>query len=320
MFITESTNVENSAIFMGFVRQSLAEQVKDLGGSKEQLEYVIREASDGDVLAYAMTGDSIPKDIDRDIAVSMMIEQVKTMLIKEGIEAEIDPEIICECALGLSVLDSDVNSAGLLNESELLEAIKGARPDMIKVRAAKANNDYKAGEFGTQHGGSSSMGGVGDEIVDNNERQQAADAAGASEAGGGNTGTSTQTGLAGLMATLRKFQGEAGDKVSTAWQTAKGWFEKGNNGRNVGAAVAIAVISMIGYMAYKTYKKKKEGQCAKLNGDAKKACMRKAKNEAIKAQITQYNRGKSMCKNTKDPGACRAKADKKIQVLRAKLA
>ena len=81
------------------------------------------------------------------------------------------------------------------------------------------------------------------------------------------------------------------------------------------AAAAIIAASII------IYKKQRgaSGACRKYKGSERESCIKKYKNEAIKAQIRALEGSKKLCSKSKNPKVCTSKVEVKIQKLKAKL-
>ena len=93
-----------------------------------------------------------------------------------------------------------------------------------------------------------------------------------------------------------------------------------NNPVMAGLAAA-AVVTLVGYAGYKTYKKvfsKSTKACASSKGAEKKACLKKFKADALKARMTQLQKGMAVCSKSKDPNTCKAKIKKEMDKLKAK--
>lgn len=121
--------------------------------------------------------------------------------------------------------------------------------------------------------------------------------------------------------------GEAKDKASS-WTSAqiKKLTDMAANGhmpeinRPLAAISLAALILTVGYVAYKKYFDKAEQACKTKKGTDKSACLKKFKNDAVKAQISAITKSKSSCSKSKNPKRCNDEIAKKVQKLRAKLA
>jgi hypothetical protein len=90
-------------------------------------------------------------------------------------------------------------------------------------------------------------------------------------------------------------------------------------GLGLGAAAAAAAAIYGAYKLYKAYKNRKEGACKNLTGEAKKACMVKAYQDSIKAQIANLQSQEGQCSKSSDPEKCKAAIKEKISGLQARL-
>jgi len=87
------------------------------------------------------------------------------------------------------------------------------------------------------------------------------------------------------------------------------------------AAISLAALIMtVGYATYKKYFDKAEQACKTKIGADKVACVKKFKNDAIKAQISALNKNKSTCSKSKNPKRCSDEIVKKMTKLKEKLA
>jgi hypothetical protein len=85
------------------------------------------------------------------------------------------------------------------------------------------------------------------------------------------------------------------------------------------AAAIAALVITVSYKVYKRFLSKAARMCKNLGGDAKTSCMNKYKRDSLKAQLGEIQKGKSICKKSKDPGKCVLKLDKKIHKIKVKL-
>jgi hypothetical protein len=91
----------------------------------------------------------------------------------------------------------------------------------------------------------------------------------------------------------------------------------------IAAASIAAVVGMAAYAAVKVYKSKLSSAaraCKGKKGDEKKVCMAKAKVSAYQAQIQALASKKNVCSKAKDTAKCKARIDKKVANMKAKLA
>ncbi len=87
------------------------------------------------------------------------------------------------------------------------------------------------------------------------------------------------------------------------------------------AAIPLAALIMtVGYEIYKKYFDKVNHACKTKTGADKVACVKKFKNDAIKAQISALSKNKSTCSKSKNPKRCSDEIVKKITKLKQKLA
>jgi hypothetical protein len=115
---------------------------------------------------------------------------------------------------------------------------------------------------------------------------------------------------------------DAKSAVNSALQKAQqqaGKIDAAQPGAKYVAGAALAALAIFG--AYKTYKRffsKSAKACSGNKGVERKACIKKFKVDAIKAQISDLNAASAKCAATKDPGKCKATIGAKIQKLQTK--
>jgi len=71
--------------------------------------------------------------------------------------------------------------------------------------------------------------------------------------------------------------------------------------------------------AYKTFMDKAEKTCRDYTGPQKTDCLKRFRAQAVKAQMAQLQKGKSMCGKDRNPEKCRARLDDKLAKLNVKL-
>ena len=80
MFISENVNVQDSALFYGFLREALLEQVNGNDEAKELIE----ESSDADIISYAVLGKSAPEGFDRTVLETVLMSEIKDAVLSEA--------------------------------------------------------------------------------------------------------------------------------------------------------------------------------------------------------------------------------------------
>jgi len=134
-------------------------------------------------------------------------------------------------------------------------------------------------------------------------------------AGAGNTGKIG----AGKAGAVGRFVGKRAKNVATAGAGAAK-FAGTTAGKALGSAAIAAAAIYAGYKVYKNYISKAGKACATQKGGAKKVCMLKYKNTAVKAQMAAVRSGASKCSQAKDPAKCKAAIANKLQKLQGKIA
>jgi len=144
MFLNESINVKDSAIFMGFMRQALVENLKEKDAPAETIKYITEDAKDCEVLSLAMYGKACPTD-NPALAETYLMSNLKDFVLEHVSELPFDdgytPSNFIHEIGGLSMVDSD--SMTLIQEGILTEKYS-------KLAGADSGNRYpnsRAGEF-----------------------------------------------------------------------------------------------------------------------------------------------------------------------------
>jgi hypothetical protein len=109
---------------------------------------------------------------------------------------------------------------------------------------------------------------------------------------------------------------DARSAVNNAIQRAQQYSAQNPNAKFI-AGAALAALAIFG--AYKTYKRffSKSAKACKGSAD-RKACIKKFKVDAIKAQISDLQAASARCSVTKDPAKCKATIGNKVQKLQMK--
>lgn len=85
-----------------------------------------------------------------------------------------------------------------------------------------------------------------------------------------------------------------------------------------GGVAAAALAAVAAHQIYKRFLSSAARQCAGMSGDAKTACMKKARAAAIGKEITALKSQAAKCAQTKNPDKCKAAIGVKVQKLQAK--
>jgi len=133
--------------------------------------------------------------------------------------------------------------------------------------------------------------------------------------------------LTGIPVTLTEKVGSYQPDSLTHWKDIgraiidKGYTKGLSTGRLQGfAAAAIAALAGVAIAKiWKNYMSKAAKACKDKSGPEKKNCMTKFKQEAVKKQIAELNSLKAKCSQSKSPTDCKAKIDKKLMGLKARL-
>ena len=268
MYITENTNLRDSAICLGFIRTALVEQLKESNASQESIDFISESAKDCEVLSLAMYGKVYSPD-NVMIAETILISELKKFIVENVVDFDFNnnyklSQFISEID-GLSMYDTD--SMSYINEGVSNEDI----PILTRVRnvvSASGDNLHKGWNTFTAYLNKVKKGAI-------------------------------QTAKSGKDV----YKSDAGVKHFS---------------HAVGIASVIGVGSFLAYKAYQNYFSKSARQCADKTGTAKIVCMKNAKNRSIDEQINLFKKLITTCTHTRDPEACRANINKKIQLLQAK--
>ena len=359
MFINESIDTNDSAIFMGFMRQSLIESLKDNHAEDSMIKYVEESASDSQVLSLAMYGKSCPQD-NQVFAETFLMSQLKDYMIENVNEFDFSADYSVVNFMqeigGLSLVDSDsltIISEGISNGIDAsiknYEKNKGKQVNLKNLKSGFKNlvdknnpTNKKIDNFGTKLGNKvipdkapsnvKAHNPTLDAVNDAEAGSNTSDMGGVgkeiakNEEAGGNR--SDMGGVGKEIAKNEEAGGNIfdkikgfGDNIGKAWSTFTGFVNKysGNNAKAIGITALVAASAFIAYKTYKNYFSKAAKACAGKSGAEKAACMAKAKQGAVKSQIAAYKKSMSACKSTNNVAACKKKYQSKISSLQAKL-
>jgi len=322
MYLNESINVKDSAIFMGFMRQALVENLKEKGADESAIKFITEDAKDCEVLSLAMYGKMCPSD-DPTLAETYLLSNLKDFIVENvndlAFDSNYTPSQFIHEIGGLSLVDTD--SMTMIQEGFVLEAdelyaktIKGLyhhnfkRPDPNDpanlTTDDTGHNNYKANEFsGTP---------------DHMKRVEISQAAGASEAGPkAKGGVDTLT----WWDNIKKMAGQAGEGVSKAWSGFTKFVNDhtGGHAKAVGVTALVGLAAFLGYKAYQRYFSQAAKQCAGKSGAERSACITQAKKAAVRQQMAMLKRSMSGCKASVNPNKCRQDITQKLSKLQAKL-
>jgi len=345
MFINESTNVKDSAIFYAFMREALIEQVD---GDEEMVSF-IESASDTDVISYAVTGKAAPSDLD-----TTLYETALMSIIKESVLE--NPEIFVESE-DYSLKDF-VSEIGTMSGISSMDILREEDTGKSWGNSSKDNSTRKGirGQLSTKNSGTKAAGadrgnstpnsrsgefsGVTSSGSNTGNETNKAQSARASEfvdaqkdmdrrrdhTSGGNDSAvawgdsdadnSTRKGDSGYFANFFQKAKNTWSNVtsSKAWSDVSGFLSK--HQKKIGVAALVAAASFIAYKAYKNYFSKAAKACAGKSGAEKQACMAKVRQQANKAKIAALRKGSSMAKNSSNPSKARAAINAKIAKAR----
>jgi len=323
MFINESTNVTESAIFYGFMREALIEQVS---GDEDMVSF-IESASDTDIISFAVTGKAAPSDLDRSL-----YETALMSIIKENVIA--NPEIFSESeSYGALDFIQEIGSLRYITSNDVLQELSGASTgkflskgkefidkakdvgsDVVNkgrdiatkgashAKYAKETVDKAGREAGEAI--SDKYEDVKDKLTGNNDKLHKA-------------GKMAKRGIRDTKEAFGDWWNDAKHKVtsSDAWAKISRFTQ--DHGKQVGVAALVAAASFIAYKAYTNYFSKAAKACAGKSGAEKAACMAKAKGQANKARAAALKKGMSMSKNSVNPQKVRAALSNKLAKIQS---
>lgn len=137
--------------------------------------------------------------------------------------------------------------------------------------------------------------------------------------GGPEAGKGVLQGIGRRISTMiSNFKMKYPDAKSMAQAFSK--WATGPTGKAVGGAALAALLIYGGTKIYKRFLSQAARACKGKSGAEKSACMAKAKADALKKQIADIQSGSAVCAKSKNPEACRAGVNKKIEKLKAKAA
>jgi hypothetical protein len=126
-------------------------------------------------------------------------------------------------------------------------------------------------------------------------------------------------GAASAVEKGKELAGKAVEHVKDTASSTSGAIEKATelSTGQVGTAALVAAALTAGVMAYRKFFSKAAQACK--NAPDKKVCLVQYKIKARQAQITTMNAGKAKCAKSKNPAACKAKIDSRINTMKAKM-
>jgi hypothetical protein len=343
---TDYCNISESLQFLVVCREVLAGIVdqSSLDRSEKELtkSFIYNEASDYQVISMVVRGD-LPEEkynVKEEIQIFSELKE-QLFLNYEKLREFVDLDSATDFLVEVNSVYPNFSSA-----KPILEHLGGVKGQIISEKpvinkALKTAADYWSGKG---EGGQAVKkglktakdywmpGGKGGEMVQKGfgkgekllkkaaagrEKVQAAAQRGeairkAREAGG----------LKGLVANIKYKAPHAKGMVMSYLKTAAEKAKELGQDPKTAAIAGAALAALIGYGAYKLYKNKFSAAakaCKGTSGADKKACMQKAKNQAIQAQIQDMSAAASGCAKTKDPAKCKAAVQNKIAKLKKKM-
>lgn len=280
MIITENINMKDSAIFMGFVRKALVESLSEKNASEDMIKYISENALDCEVLSLAMYGKKCPSD-DPVFAETFLMNEFKEYMLENAQDFKFDSSY----SMGTFFSEIDglaacgTDAISYLNEEE--ELVGPPVPFMVRVKNAVGADDIAKGW--------------------NTFKQY----------------------LNGIPGDLKRHYRGTKKAVGQIARGVKSIYSQNTNFADtvnvIGAAALVGAASFLAYKTYQRFFSKAAKQCQDKSGNEKVICMTNVRKQSIQKQIVALKHAMSSCNKSKDPAACRASLNKKIQALQAKM-
>lgn len=290
MYITENQRVGESVLFLLSARNSLANTVIESKHENvdEMVDFLVNEASDYEIMSLLVTG-KLPEE-----KYNINIESYLFSFLKEQVLK--DHEVVVE-AVGPETFDSFMQEV-----DQVFPEMTTTRPMMkFYQEQARAISEQNPVELARKY---YMPGGKGGEAI-----QKGMETAGKYWKGKGQEamkagGEAVQAGRDAINKGLPQFK---------AWATSPA-------GQAVGGAALGALILFGAVKAYKRFFSAAAKACAGQSGEAKTACMAKAKKAAFSKKAAFLQAGMGACAKSKNPEKCKAAISRKVQAMRAKAA
>lgn len=149
MFISENTQVKDSAIFYAFLREALIEQVSDNADMKTFVE----NASDTDVISYAVTGKAAPSNLNSALYETALLSIIKESML-DNVEIFTESEeyklsdFIQEIGSLQNISSQDILKEGISDGPLNTQLDKIADPSVIDNITQGAKDIYKSASTG----------------------------------------------------------------------------------------------------------------------------------------------------------------------------
>jgi len=336
MYLNESINVKDSAIFMGFMRQALVENLKEKGADESAIKFITEDAKDCEVLSLAMYGKMCPSD-DPTLAETYLLSNLKDFIVENvndlAFDSDYTPSQFIHEIGGLSLVDTDsmtmIQEGFVLNEG-VVDAVKKGIEHYNRQKIANTQGFEPtdgSGDEGAKWGKyfrNSGPGAASDKRVTSPSEDSKPGWENTTNANTPAQDNPTQQGRMGLdsvMYNIRKWAGQAGEGVSKAWSGFTKFVNDhtGGNAKAVGVTALVGLAAFLGYKAYQRYFSQAAKQCAGKSGAERSECIVQAKKSAIKQQMAMLKRSMSGCKASANPNKCRQDITQKLSKLQAKL-
>lgn len=294
MYITENQRVGESILFLLSARNSLANTVfeSDHKNSNEMVSFLMNEATDYEIMSLLVTG-KLPEE-----KYNIAIESYLFSFLKEQI---------------LKSHNMVVEAIGEASFNSFLEEVDHVFPEMTTTRPmidfyqeqARAISEQNPVELARKY---YSPGGKGGETI-----QKGMETTGKYWKQKGQAAMDTAGQAVGNVQAAGKAAIEKGLPQFKAWATSPA-------GQAVGGAALGALILFGAVKAYKRFFSAAAKSCAGQSGEAKSACMAKAKKAAYAKKAAFLQAGMGACAKSKNPEKCKASISRKVQGMKAKAA
>lgn len=323
MYITENQKVGESVLFLLCARNALKNTVIESKHENvdKMVDFLMNESSDYEIMSLLVTG-KLP-DEKYDIAA----ESYLFSIMKE--------QVLREHALVTEAVGNDIFDSFMHEVDQVFPAISTARP-MLELYQEQAKfldeqSPTAAGLKGVMKTAKDYYGqGGGGEAVGSalktagkfwkKKGQEAGEYAGKAGAKVSQAAGDAGEAAGGALKTAGKFYAKAGSDAVSGGKAAiekglpqfKAWATS-PAGQGLGGAALAALVAFGAVKAYKRFFSAAAKQCAGQSGQAKTACMAKAKASAKAKKAAFIQAGSGACAKSKNPEKCKAALRKKAQ-------
>jgi hypothetical protein len=292
MYITESQNIRESVLFLLSARDTLTQMVLESNheNSDEMVGFLENEASDYEIMSLLVTG-VLPEEKQNIAAEAYLFSFMKEQTLKSH-------------DLVVKAMGTDAFNSFLHEVDSVFPAMMTTKP-MLKFYQEQGNAIAIIEQSPTMAG----LKGVVKTAKDYY-----------SPGGGGEA-------VGGAVKTAKDYWMKAGGDAVSAGRAAiekglpqfKSWATS-PAGQGVAGAALGALVIYGAMKAYRRFFSAAAKACAGQSGEAKTACMGKAKKSAYAKKAAFLQAGMGACAKSKNPEKCKAAIGRKVSSLQAKAA